>query len=61
MAKGKKIDSLAGLKGLTVGSQIGITGVLVLQEATWAPRSANTTTSVWPSKTWPPAVPTRHL
>ena len=27
MAKGKMIDSLAGLKGLTVGSQIGITGV----------------------------------
>ena len=33
MAKGKKIDSLAGLKGLTVGSQIGITGVFVLQKA----------------------------
>ena len=33
MPKGKKLDSLAGLKGLTVGSQIGITGVLVLQEA----------------------------
>ena len=33
MAKGKKLDSLAGLKGLTVGSQIGITGVFVLQKA----------------------------
>ena len=33
MPKGKKINSLADLKGLTVGSQIGITGVLVLQEA----------------------------
>ena len=33
MVKGKKIDSLAGLKGLTVGSQIGITGVFVLQKA----------------------------
>ena len=33
MAKGKKIDSLAGLKGLTVGSQIGITGVFVLRKA----------------------------
>ena len=33
MAKGKKIDSLADLKGLTVGSQIGITGVFVLRKA----------------------------
>ena len=33
MPKGKKIDSLADLKGLTVGSQIGITGVFVLRKA----------------------------
>ena len=33
MPKGKKINSLADLKGLTVGSQIGITGVFVLQKA----------------------------
>ena len=33
MPKGKKINSLADLKGLTVGSQIGITGVFVLRKA----------------------------
>ena len=33
MPKGKKINSLADLKGLPVGSQIGITGVFVLSKA----------------------------
>ena len=33
MAKGRKISSLADLRGLTVGSQIGITGVFVLRKA----------------------------